>query len=104
MKLPFTIGSRPIQGNFDALLSALVGARKRGTVNVSVTAATFGSATVTHGLGKTPSVVIATANNDASVTNVGVASIGPTTFAVGVRFLDGVARTTTIVVGWEAIE
>lgn len=47
MKLPFTIGSRPIQGNFDALVSALGGMRiVRGVVTVS-----GGTPSITEGVG-----------------------------------------------------
>ena len=103
MKLPFAIGNRPIQGNFDALVSAIVGKRTRGVASVATTAAVSGTATVTHGLGATPSVVLVASNDSPTVVNAGVSAIGPTQFTVGIWYVDGVARTTTIQVGWDAI-
>ena len=58
MKLPFTIGNRPIQGNFDALLGALGGNRVvRGVVS--------GAGAIEEGSGFT---VVRNATGDYTVT------------------------------------
>jgi hypothetical protein len=125
-KLPFKIGDVPIQRNFDALVKAVVSnastiasnvarlgvlealgltKRTRGVVNIaSVASVTSNTATVTHGLGSTPSVVLANAQNSSGgLVAVGPFNIGATTFDLQFRYTDGVARSLTIVVGWEAI-
>lgn len=124
-KLPHSVGG-PVQENFDKLLKTVkdnvsrlgvvevavaalqalgLTKRTRGVANVSTVAAVTGSATVTHGLGTTPNNVQATSQNTsgAGLAIVGVASIGATTFDIFIRYGDGVARTLTVVVGWEAI-
>lgn len=97
------------QRNFD-VLDRLVpenggrGVRERsGVTSVSTSGATTGSASVTHGMGSTPVTVVATAmNSTGGLTNVCVDTVGATAFNVSVKFTDGVARTTTITVGWIA--
>lgn len=73
-----------------------------GTTAVSVSAATNGSATVTHGLGTTPDQVIATGLS-LNAYNVTVASKGATTFLLQVRHIDATSTTTTVNVDWLAI-
>lgn len=100
MKLPFPILDRAIRGNFDALAK-----RTRGVSNVTFSAAVSATTTgVPHGLGPiTPTVINATAQNSSGLANVGVFNVGPITFDIGVVLVDGVARTVTVIVGWEAI-
>jgi hypothetical protein len=82
-----------------------VGRRKRGVTSVSTSAAVSGSTTVTHGASFTPSQVQATANSGSVTigTLVSVANITATTFDLGIHWGDGVARTGSVNVAWEAI-
>lgn len=98
------------QRNFDTLTRTMletggVSASIRfGTKSVSTSASTTGTASVTHGMGATPLLVVATAlNSTGGLTNVCVDTIGATTFNTSIKFTDGVARTTSITVGWIAI-
>ena len=78
--------------------------RTRGVANVSTAASVSGTAVVAHGLGVTPSVVLGTAQNStAGLAVVTVASITSTDFVLGVRYSDGVSRTLSNPIGWEAI-
>ena len=92
-----------LETSVTALVALGLTKRTRGTQNVSTVAALSGTATVTHGLGSTPTTVLVAANDSATVLNTGVQSVGATQFTVGVYFVDGVARTGTFSVGWEAI-
>lgn len=60
MKGPYSIRDRAVQGNFDRIFTALGFEQvKRGTVQLTWTASTdSATATVTHGLRGTPSIVI----------------------------------------------
>jgi hypothetical protein len=60
MKLPFTSGDRGVQGNFDKLAGQLGFERVRtGVVTVTFTASALSAtATVLHGLGVVPKLVI----------------------------------------------
>jgi hypothetical protein len=86
-------------------LQGWVGRRKRGITSVSTTASVSGSTTVTHGASFTPSQVQATAQSGSVTIGVlcSVANVTATTFDLGIRYGDGVARTSSINVGWEAI-
>lgn len=80
--------------------------RTRGLQNVSTTAAATGTAAnVAHGLGTTPNQIQLTAQNSsgAGLAAVAAGNVGATTFDINLRYGDGVARTATISVGWEAI-
>jgi hypothetical protein len=80
--------------------------RTRGVVNVTTVAAAIGTtANVAHGLGTTPTAVLLTSQNTsgAGLTSCGATNVGATTFDANIRYGDGVARSLTIVVGWEAI-
>ena len=65
MKAPFTFGSQPLQGMFDWIVARLLDLPstnvkiRYGTDTVTFTAAQVSAVTtVSHGLGKTPSVVL----------------------------------------------
>jgi fructose-1-phosphate kinase PfkB-like protein len=75
-----------------------------GVVNVSTTAAVFGSATVTHGFAggkRTPNRAFATAVSNNGVVNATIANLGSTTVDIFIRYTDDVARTTTVAVYWK---
>lgn len=78
--------------------------RQAGTTAVSTTAAVSGSTAVTHDLGVAPTIVLAVAQNSTNgLTNVSVDSITSSGFNVSIRYVDGVSRTASITVGWEAV-
>lgn len=77
-----------------------------GTASVSYSASnTSSTATVTHGLGTTPSVVVAIQSNDGDgrIASVGVSSIGSTTFVLQARDWAGSTVTKTSTLYWVAI-
>lgn len=108
MTLPLIqVPDHDIQFNFDEIAKRFLdtGGRalkmRSGTGTISIVANNSGNATVTHGLGSTPSVVVATtdqvnwfASND---------SFGASTFRVQVREYQAAVVTVTVTYYWLAI-
>lgn len=73
-----------------------------GNASISFSAASSSSVTVTHGLGTTPTVVMAVASGNSSNVNCAVGAVGATTFTLKAQYLDGVSRTTSEPAYWLA--
>lgn len=116
LPLPYTIDDPEVQGNFDALAIAL-GGDLSGKVTAAGGAAvkiafgadsmtgTGGSAiqteTITHGLGKTPTVVFV--GSDSSAFNGAAGAVNATNFQAKLRHIDGTNWNTTETYYWLAI-
>lgn len=103
MKLPFTIGNRPIQGNFDFLLN-LLGSKnwRSGSDTLTFSASTQSTnKVVTHGLGAEPTAVLAVARGAVGNVFCLITAKSSTTFTV-VGIDKDTARTGTETFYWIA--
>lgn len=95
---PFVL-IRQLQGMF----GGATGGVRFGTKDVPLVAAVAGTATVTHGLGKTPSAVTVTARDSTGLVNATVSNRNSATFDVTACRVDGAAVTATYSLDWHAI-
>lgn len=74
-----------------------------GTASVTTTAATTGSLSVAHGLGKLPAVGVVSGRGNAGLINAEVELLTSTNILLRIGYTDGVARTFSATVDWIVI-